>query len=172
MFGPPGHAYVYLVYGMHRCLNVVTEPAGQPAAVLVRAVEPIEGAGAMREARLCYEASRPRSPRAPGDGQPRASRATVATTHDRLARLPDARLASGPGLVGAAFSIEMAQSGLDLLDPDAPLRLEPARPGEPEPIIVGTRRVGIAYAGSPWAEAPWRLLVAGSPAISRPPDRG
>jgi DNA-3-methyladenine glycosylase len=142
MFGPPGIAYVYLVYGMHNCLNVVTEPESRPAAILIRAVEPLEGIVAMRTARI----------------RGRPSRSPIA----------DARLAAGPGLVCAAFDIDRSASGVDLCDPGSPLRLESRPADEAAPPTIGTPRVGVSYAGEPWASVPWRLIVAASPSLSRP----
>jgi DNA-3-methyladenine glycosylase len=142
MYGPPGIAYVYLVYGMHHCLNVVTEGVGTPAALLIRALEPIEGVAAMREARARSARRLPARP------------------------VPGARLAAGPGLVAAAFSIDRSCTGLDLCDPASPLRLEPPGREDPLPDLVAGPRVGVAYAGEPWVSVRWRWLDASSPSLS------
>jgi DNA-3-methyladenine glycosylase len=141
MFGPPGIAYVYLVYGMHHCLNVVTEDPPTPAAVLVRAVEPLEGIAAMRAAR--GSTSSPSRPVA---------------VH---------RLAAGPGLVAAAFGIDRTLDGIDLCAPESPLRLVRDAGPSGDLVVAAGPRVGIAYAGEPWVSLPWRLWLAGSPSLSR-----
>jgi DNA-3-methyladenine glycosylase len=89
MFGPPGRAYVYLVYGMHHCLNVVCASDGEAGAVLIRAVEPVAGVAAMRSAR-----GRPTDPVARlGAGPARTCQALdVDRRHDGLDLLSDGRL--------------------------------------------------------------------------------
>jgi DNA-3-methyladenine glycosylase len=144
MFGPPGIAYVYLVYGMYDCLNVVTGPEWSASAVLIRAVEPLDGVDSMRASRAAHRG--------------------------RLgARVDDVRLASGPGLVAAAFGLDRSWTGTDLCDPAAALRLEPADAGDP-PVttITSSPRVGVAYAGEEWASRPWRFAIAGHASVSRP----
>lgn len=160
MFGRPGHAYVYLVYGMHACLNVVTEPDGSPAALLIRAVEPLEGLDRMRHDRVARAA---------------ASRRVTLAEHaaadaGRITRLADQRVASGPGLVAAAFGLDTTWTGTDLCDPLSPLRLERegAAEGSPGLRILASRRIGIEYAGDPWTSRPWRLRLAGHPSVSGP----
>jgi DNA-3-methyladenine glycosylase len=150
MFGAPGTAYVYLVYGMHDCLNIVTEPQGRPAALLVRAVEPLEGIEAMRASRR-RRAEERRKTAAPPVATPR-----------------ETRLGSGPALVCAIFGIDRTLTGADLLDPSAAIRLEAQPDHEAVPDVVASPRVGIAYAGEPWTSLPWRLSIRGNPSVSRP----
>lgn len=147
MFGPPGVAYVYLVYGMHHCLNVVTEPDGRPAALLIRAVEPIAGADEMRAARL---------------------RSAPERSKKRIEAMSAARLAAGPALVCAAFSIDRTDDGVDLCDPASDLRLEIAAQDEP-PVVQTGARIGIDYAPEPWRGRQWRYFVPGSSALSLSP---
>ena len=145
--GRPAIAYVYLVYGMHDCLNVVTEPVGGPAALLIRAVEPLEGVD--RHARSI--------------GSLRAGRGRRGWTAERAARAatgwraPGRRLAGGPGLVAAAFGIDTRWTGMDLCDPAR--RCASSR--DPRGGAPGRRpcppRIGIAYAGAPWTARPWRF---------------
>ena len=161
MFGPPGVAYVYLVYGMYHCLNVVTEPAGRAAAVLIRAVEPVAGVDSMRAARISSAVHR----------AGRRGDEAVDRTRRGLEGVPADRLAGGPGLVCDAFSIDGTDDGLDLCDPASPLRLEIGGSDLTPPVETGPR-IGIDYAPEPWRSRPWRFFVPGSPSVSTGPRRG
>jgi DNA-3-methyladenine glycosylase len=139
MFGPAGHAYVYRVYGLHACLNVVGGEPGTVGAVLVRAVMP--------------------------EGDPTVMRAR----RDRPDRPPLAveRLASGPGNVGRAFGIDLDLDGTDLTSPDT-LWLENGGSIPPPALICHGPRIGVGYAGPPWAGLPRRFGLRGESALSHP----
>jgi DNA-3-methyladenine glycosylase len=155
---------VYLVYGMHHCLNVVTEPVGKPAAVLVRALEPLRGIEAMRVAR-----ARARS----RIGRSATTTATVSTAATAAAartsgHVADSRLAAGPGLVAAAFDIDRSHDGTDLCDPASPIHLERPVDASVGLAIQATPRIGIADAGEPRTDMPWRFILADSPSLHGP----
>ncbi len=115
MFGPPGHAYVYLSYGVHWCLNVVCHPEGVGGGVLLRAGEVVQGVEIARARR---------------SGQ--------------------RELARGPGRLGQALGVTMADSGSDLRS--GRLRLEPA--ANLVSVVTGPR-VGVSKA----ADRHWRFWI-------------
>ncbi len=139
LFGPPGHAYVYFIYGNYFCLNVSCLPAGQAGCVLIRAIEPVAGLEAMARNR------RMDLPDAPSPA---------------LLRL----LATGPGRLAEAMAITrprdndkpMTSKSSDLVFMDDGFR--PAK-------IAVTPRIGITKA----AARPLRYVIAGNPFVSGGP---
>jgi DNA-3-methyladenine glycosylase len=138
MFGPPGFLYVYFTYGMHWCANVVCGPDGEAAAVLLRALEPLQGLDAMRAARpaarrdvdLC-------------NGPAKLCQAFGIAKADNGTDL----LAPPPRRRGSAGGVRLADDGTP----------PPRRPGR------GTR-IGIKEA----TDKRWRYWVPGSSSVSRP----
>jgi DNA-3-methyladenine glycosylase len=119
MWGPPGHAYVYFIYGMHHCVNVVTQARGVPEAVLLRALEPLDGIDLMRARRRLHEAPAWRLCRGPGAlcqamGLTRAQDGAD-LVGSRL-RILDAALAP-PSRVIRTARIGVAYAGADALRP-------------------------------------------------------
>lgn len=123
LYGPPGIAYVYLNYGLHALVNAVTEHEGSPAAVLIRALEPIEGLPAMRRRRARTPWRR---------GKP------MVADHD---------LCRGPGNLTCALGITLADNGRRLDVP--PLAIEDH--GLQVSEVEWSRRIGISVgAERPW----------------------
>ena len=142
MFGPAGHLYVYVSYGMHHCCNVVCGPEDFGSGCLVRAVEPLEGVEVMRELR---EAGRA--------GKEQAERA-----RKHPLKLRD--LTNGPGKVCAALGIDKELYGHELTVEPLVLEFAPLLPGE---TIGCSPRVGI----SKNADAPKRFFIEGNEFVSR-----
>ena len=109
LYGPPGFAYVYLTYGMHHMLNAVTEPTGRPAAVLIRAAEPLRGLESM---------ARGRGFSSRGAAKPHS-------------------LASGPAKLCQAFGLDLRQNRSDLRGPE--LWIEAGEPVPDSRVAVSPR---------------------------------
>ncbi len=138
LYGPPGYAYVYLNYGIHALFNVVSEPAGSPAAVLVRALAPLDGVDAMRRRRMTPTKGR----------RPRRERDAL-RAHD---------LCRGPGNLTQAMGITLGDNRADLLGErlyveDRQIVVNGVTCGPRIGIRVGTNR-------------PWRFWIGGHPAVS------
>jgi DNA-3-methyladenine glycosylase len=152
LFGAPGRAYVYRSYGIHALLNAVCEPEGVGAAVLIRALQPLEGLEEMRMRRAAIGA------RASTD---RGSSDLHATGRS----ISDTELCSGPGKLTQALGIELSENGGDLRT--GSVKISAPAEGWQEPILAG-RRVGITKA----VELPWRFCVAGNRHVSSPRPTG
>ena len=150
MFGPAGHLYVYVSYGMHHCCNVVCGPEGFGSGCLVRAVEPLEGVEVMRELREAGRAGKAHTGHA---GKEQAERA-----RKHPLKLRD--LTNGPGKVCAALGIDKELYGHDLSVEPLVLGFAPLLPGE---TIGNSPRVGI----SKNIDAPKRFFIEGNEFVSR-----
>ncbi|MGA6988078.1 MAG: DNA-3-methyladenine glycosylase [Terriglobales bacterium] len=144
LFGPPGHAYVYFIYGSHYCLNVSCLPDGIAGGVLFRALEPVEGIKPMAQARGI----------------------DVAKKLD-LEKIPLLRrISSGPGRMSEALGVTRERdNGKNLVSTRSDLRIvdDGFRVGR----VMVTPRVGIVKA----AERPLRYFIAGNPFVSGPITR-
>lgn len=138
LFGPPGFAYVYFIYGMHYCLNVSCLPDGEAGGVLIRALAPLLGIEAMARNRDLELADPP-----------------------RLTQLRN--LTSGPGRLAEALAITRPRdNGLDLTRKDSGLWI--AEDGHATGRIMATSRIGITRS----VEHLWRFVIAGDPFVSGP----
>ncbi len=129
LFARPGTAYLYLIYGMYTCLNFVTEPEGEPAAVLIRALTPVAGEGTM--ARLRF-----------------------GTGPDRLTAYQRKNFLNGPGKLCKALSLDRDLDGHDLLTP--PLYVAPRQ--VPVGKVLTGPRIGVDYAQEA-KDFPWRFWL-------------
>ena len=136
MYGEAGFSYVFLIYGLHSCFNVVVNEADNPQAVLIRAVEPVDGLDEMSVLRYKKQLN-------------------------ELTKSQIKTLTNGPGKLSNALGIDRSCNGADLCG--SSLYIEEGR--EDSFDITTTKRVGIDYAEEA-VDFPWRYYITGNPYIS------
>ena len=161
LFGPPGHAYVYFIYGNHYCLNVSCLPDGVPGGVLFRALEPVEGIEQMARARGTMWG------RASSPVQAEHSSAVVRGRSNpgfAVAKVSDLRkISSGPGRLTEALGVTRERdNGKSLVSRSSDLRI--VDDGFRVRRVLVTPRIGIVKS----AEHPLRYVVAGNLYVSGP----
>lgn len=132
MYGPPGHAYVYFTYGMHWLLNVVCDMEGQPAAVLIRGMEPIHGLDLMRKLR------------------------PQTTTRIRSISYG---WTDGPAKLCQAMAVNGELNGVDLCDQASGLWLADIGRQVMDSEVIRTPRIGLNSVPEPWRSIPWRFQI-------------
>lgn len=154
MFEAGGRAYIYLVYGMYSCLNVVTENQDFPAAVLIRALEPTNGIAQMIRNRGLTKKIKPHHP----------SSKTKLNSLDNYSSKDLTPLTSGPGKLCQALRLDKKLNGADLTGNQ--LWIE-NRGGKIAPRqIKRAKRIGVDYAG-PCKNYLWRFYIKTNPCISQ-----
>lgn len=147
MFGPPGRAYVYFIYGAYFCLNAVTGAEGVGEAVLVRALEPLTGMELMAARRGLTQTESP-------------ARNASAAEQARLRRLQ--ALCGGPGRLCQALGLDRTFNEMDLTL-GSPLWIAAPRQSVDPETILATPRIGISRA----QDYLWRFTLRGDPFTSR-----
>jgi len=157
LFGPAGHAYVYLIYGISFCANISCESEGRAGCVLLRALEPVAGAEQMARNRGVI----PRSPNA-RDLHPTDEHLSVGTPdlgHPK--QLPGRLLTSGPSRLCQALGLNRAaHNEMDVVDPASPLQVRDDGYAVTEALV--TRRIGIHEA----VDLPLRFILPGHGCVS------
>jgi len=167
MFQEAGRAYIYLCYGIHHLFNVVTAPAETAHAVLIRAVEPIEGIDIMQLRRY---ASRQRSDDLEASDRTARNSSDDSKSSDEYA-MPNLRvirpeLTTGPGALSQALGLTTRYTGQSLLVPDSPIWIEDWYEKILEDDIAAGPRIGVAYAGE-CAAWHWRFWLKNSPFVKK-----